>query len=74
MNPGKEISLFNIFPNFVKTIPKYINNFKPKLEKDTKCALLLRELNTPIEQGNYLTLHFFINYIFFGFLIYKLQL
>lgn len=57
MYPGKEVSLFNIFPNFVKTISKYINKFKPRLEKDIKCALLLRELDT---QGNYLTFTFFL--------------
>jgi len=59
MYPGKEVSLFNIFPNFVKTISNYINKFKPQLEKDTKCARLLRELNTPSEQGNYFTFTFF---------------
>lgn len=59
MYTEKELSLFNMFPDFVKIISKYINKFKPQLEKDSKCALLLRQLNSPDEQGNYLTLILF---------------
>ncbi|KAL4142032.1 hypothetical protein QTP88_004564 [Uroleucon formosanum] len=47
MHPGKKVSLFYTFTNFVNTISKYMNKFKPRLEKFTKCTLLLRELNTP---------------------------
>jgi len=67
MYPGKEVFLFNIFPNFVKTISKHINRLKLKLEKDTKCALLLKEFKTPIQQGNYLTFTFFIKINVFSF-------